>query len=1522
MQNFKKDQQIPLVQVTDPNTGQTYYAPQNVVYDEKNNNGPQYLRNVIVDQATTASYFSGSITNAVSASYALTASYALNGGGGGETFPYTGSARITGSLIVTGSITATGGFTGSFSGSVAAPGATTQVVFNNGGVLGADSGFVYSGSRVGIGKATPTQSLDVNGDVRFSSVSGSESVQIKSNSLINGDFAELLLTTSTANNSYKGATIRAVRGIVDKLSFSVANSSVFEEKMALFSNGNLLIQNGGTFTDAGYRLDVKGSTRIQGTGTTSATTALRIENANASASLIVLDNGNVGIGTATPFHQLVVNGDTGLTINSSGIVMPNLSRVSSDGGLLIRSYNSSSNTFTNNVKVNPNGNVGIGTIIPSASLHISGAASSTLLQIDSPTSSSILFVTGSGNVGIGTNSPDFKLHVVNNEAAHVGLFIGNIRPYGFAQGAWGSALYLGKEENGSNQAMASIIGAPISEINSLEGYLAFSTRNLGTLSTRMYIDNTGNVGIGTSSPIRTLSALAPISIAVAAVFGGTSLTPNWVGIGTAESGSSPYIQAYNNAITATTKLSLNSVGGNVLVGTTTDIGGKLSVRGTGATSGTTAFRVENSNSTPSLVVLDHNSVAVNASFTTQKFQVNGPLTTEYSGTDVSSPGDIMNILGSGSAARGLGTGSALLFSVPANTDGTNFWAQARILGTGDNSSSGNADGAMFLQTRSSYNPGVGGTWNWRTNMVLRASGNVGIGTKTPSASLDVSGSGRFTNGLTVTGSVIATSFTGSIQGTATTASNITPAITNNVDNRILTATGGGTINGESNLTFNGTDLTLNGNLNGVVTSGMRPFQTNMYFDLHPEGSYNLIPFYSNDLAYTTLRGGSISASFGPGSTQTLSTANALALFDGASTYCAFSSVALSGSAQFTITFPQTFNYGNTIGFSFGNTTWAARDFTVEILVTGSYVTLDTQTNYAYANYSKVFNTSANGVTGARITFSNFATTFGFRIAEIFLLNYNSQLGKAVFMGRDGGAVYSPITIQSGSTSAPSYASLTDTNTGIYFPAADTLGFVEGGTEVMRINSSGQVGIGTTSQTAQLHISGASSAALLRVGSPASSSILFVSGSGQIGVGTSSPTASLHIVDQGTSLVNSLLINTYARFRGDGVLNWGPGANTGGGTGILTWDTNRAVIGGLGSSVLDLVSNGASGVRIRIDTSGNAGLGTGTGTISSRLQVKGSGATSATTALRVENTNASASLVVLDDGTVGVGTSTTSRTLQVNGSFRVNRTNQTFQYWDLETGEANFGRLRHISDSNNQKGLTISNILSGATPAGFWNFISLEVQNGEALRIDAARNIGIGTISPSASLDVSGSGRFTNGLTVTGSLRAPSITGSLLGTASYATTAAYALDHAPIANTYICNGYLIEDQTFPTGSDEIIRFESLDDPNGWITSHQFIPTVAGYYHIDFGVWLANPGATTNQVNVQVRKNGSTYMILQQPLNNSVGQSLAGSKLIYLDGSTDYLDFTVFQSIGSSATGTILQGTPDGSGTWFSAFLVTQ
>ena len=50
---------------------------------------------------------------------------------------------------------------------------------------------------------------------------------------------------------------------------------------------------------------------------------------------------------------------------------------------------------------------------------------------------------------------------------------------------------------------------------------------------------------------------------------------------------------------------------------------------------------------------------------------------------------------------------------------------------------------------------------------------------------------------------------------------------------------------------------------------------------------------------------------------------------------------------------------------------------------------------------------------------------------------------------------------SGTAAAPGIAFASDTNTGIFNPAADTLAFAEGGVEAMRIDSSGRVGIGTS-----------------------------------------------------------------------------------------------------------------------------------------------------------------------------------------------------------------------------------------------------------------------------------------------------------------------------------------------------------------------------------------------------------------------------------------------------------------------------
>jgi len=120
------------------------------------------------------------------------------------------------------------------------------------------------------------------------------------------------------------------------------------------------------------------------------------------------------------------------------------------------------------------------------------------------------------------------------------------------------------------------------------------------------------------------------------------------------------------------------------------------------------------------------NVGIGNASPTAKLDVSGTIRTEFYGTDTSSPADAMNITGNG-VARALGTGASLTFTAPANTDGSNMWAQARIIGGGDNSSNGDANGALTFQTRSLYNPGGGGSWNWRTVMTLRASGAVSFG---------------------------------------------------------------------------------------------------------------------------------------------------------------------------------------------------------------------------------------------------------------------------------------------------------------------------------------------------------------------------------------------------------------------------------------------------------------------------------------------------------------------------------------------------------------------------------------------------------------------------------------------------------------------------------------------------------------------------------------------------------------------------------------------------------------------------
>ena len=55
-----------------------------------------------------------------------------------------------------------------------------------------------------------------------------------------------------------------------------------------------------------------------------------------------------------------------------------------------------------------------------------------------------------------------------------------------------------------------------------------------------------------------------------------------------------------------------------------------------------------------------------------------------------------------------------------------------------------------------------------------------------------------------------------------------------------------------------------------------------------------------------------------------------------------------------------------------------------------------------------------------------------------------------------------VAFVAGTAALPAITTTGDTNTGIYFPAADTIAFSEGGTESMRIDTSGNLLVGTTS----------------------------------------------------------------------------------------------------------------------------------------------------------------------------------------------------------------------------------------------------------------------------------------------------------------------------------------------------------------------------------------------------------------------------------------------------------------------------
>lgn len=144
---------------------------------------------------------------------------------------------------------------------------------------------------------------------------------------------------------------------------------------------------------------------------------------------------------------------------------------------------------------------------------------------------------------------------------------------------------------------------------------------------------------------------------------------------------------------------------------------------------------------------------------------------------------------------------------------------------------------------------------------------------------------------------------------------------------------------------------------------------------------------------------------------------------------------------------------------------------------------------------------------------------------------------------------------------------TDANTGIFFPAADTIAFAEGGAEVARFDSSGNLGIGTSSPGDRIHAAASVAAGLsLQATGTGGSTWRFLStdnaasiGGGYLGfnngsyrmvidssgnllVGTTSNIAKLGVVFDGNSN-NGCVLRTSTNASGAGFLYFQQDTNT-------------------------------------------------------------------------------------------------------------------------------------------------------------------------------------------------------------------------------------------------------------------------------------------------------------------------------------------------------------------------------------------
>ncbi len=405
----------------------------------------------------------------------------------------------------------------------AAGNATTTLTQFNGGLTAYASSTIGNGTAAGgltiSGNSTTTGTAYFAGYVGIGTSTPQKQLQVEN---AQGDFAY----TADSNANYLQFGNGSFNGAKD-VQFTSPNVGI--TYLTLKSNGNV-----GVGTTSPYKTFSVGGDVVVGAATAGGTLGNLYLPSVANQSCLGTDAagkvqaGTCSGGSAYPFF-VIGNATTTLTQFNGGLTAFASSTIGNGtaaGGLTVSGMSTTTGTayFA--------GTVGIGDNTPDFKLESVGSSGNGYFGITNSSDGDIFNINSGGNVGIGTNSQNAKLEIRQDGSSMETQLV--LRNNNGANGSTGSRLGFGVYRDIDPTAL----GASIDAINTLGlpngdnaqgATLVFNTTKDGTsgLQERMRILNTGQVGIGTTNPQATLDVQGTASSTNLNV-AGTATTTNLV----------------------------------------------------------------------------------------------------------------------------------------------------------------------------------------------------------------------------------------------------------------------------------------------------------------------------------------------------------------------------------------------------------------------------------------------------------------------------------------------------------------------------------------------------------------------------------------------------------------------------------------------------------------------------------------------------------------------------------------------------------------------------------------------------------------------------------------------------------------------------------------------------------------------------------------------------------------------------------------------------------------------------------